>query len=134
MITKYCSYKHLYLPFLLKSFISYAPQIFQLLWSVVCLPTFGVKKLLNSEQTCLSRLLMKMFYKLLEWFGQWSKINLKQLKLKDVFHLFFTLDKIHLTFPESSRTKFSPRSRRDLGEILGRILAAEVFGSRRDLG
>ena len=72
-----------YLPFLLKSFISYAPQIFQLLWSVVCLPTFGVKKLLNSEQTCLSRLLMKMFYKLLEWFGQWSKINLKQLKLKD---------------------------------------------------
>ena len=35
--------------------------------------------------------------------------------------------------PMPPRTKFSPRSRRDLGEILGRILAAEIFGSRRDL-
>ena len=31
------------------------------------------------------------------------------------------------------RTKFLPRSLRDLVEILGSILAAELFGSRRDL-
>ena len=38
-----------------------------------------------------------------------------------------------LKFSKLSRTKFSPRSRGDLSEILGTILTAEIFGPRQDL-